>query len=274
VLLRSSAKVDDLSFQSHSFGLADGSSYTLEADVFAAEFPLRPVWDGESVPVLSFKTAGNLSIVIDRSHRALTELGFREETLVAIEVAQYLYELNRHLIGRGSHSVNSLALEVLDEIWGDTLVESAAAVRESVYQLFQDITERLHGNSDAEDFYRELDEEQQRRLADALIGAGLTLDGLTSLKTTGGYLRYVDPVTIVEFFKRSPDSWFGTVWSDHLPEPAQVGIGVAARGTEELVTKYLRCLEDVATYVKYQHPEPLIVARSRASRDFLEGKLA
>jgi hypothetical protein len=43
---------------------------------------------------------------------------------------------------------------------------------------------------------------------------------------------------------------------------------------EELVTKYMRCLEDCASYLRYQHPERLIIIRARAALDFLEAALA
>lgn len=242
--------------------------------VRAANHPLRPIWHEEAVPVFTLRDPGSIEVFIDRSHSLFVEFGVRPETAVAIEAAQYLYELNRHLIGRPAHSMNNLASHVLEGAYADQMLESPGALRESIVSLFQNIAERLHGASSAEDFYGELDEEQQRQLADSMIAAGVPLEDLAVLKASGSYLRFVEPTALVQFFRMHPESSFGSVWSDTPPDPATVGAAVAARVWDELISKYLRCLEDIAAYVRYQHPEPLIVARSRASRDFLEAKLA
>jgi len=273
-LLSTSVPVEELSFQAQPIPLADGTSQTVAANTYAAAGGLAPTWGAASVPVRSFKSASHLDIFVDRNHRALLELGLSEESLVAIEVAQYVYELNRHLIGKPDHSVAVLATAVMDTLWGDRLAESDASLRESIQKLFAGIADRLVGVPQASDFYQELTDPQQLQLADSLIAAGRPLDELGSLKGSGGYLRYVDGETLVAFFRHSPDAWFGSVWVERLPDPLGVGESVAERGRAELVSKYLRCLEDLAAYIRYKHPEPLIISRSRASRDFLEAKLA
>jgi hypothetical protein len=93
------------------------------------------------------------------------------------------------------------------------------------------------------------------------------------MKKTGEYLRYSGPATLVAFFRKHPEVWFdGRVWSDPWPD-AELGPAVIAQLQEELTIKYLRCLEDCASYSRYHRPERLLVVRARAAADFLNGKL-
>jgi hypothetical protein len=163
--------------------------------------------------------------------------------------------------------------EVLRRAWSDLVAETPEGVREEIKQLFRLIAERLVGVPEAEDFYADLDEKQQRSLAEGMISSGVDLSELGRMKQSGEYLRYCDATALVAFFRKLPQSWFSErVWRDPWPSD-DLGVMVAAGLQEELHTKYLRCLEDCASYLRYQRPEPLLVIRARAAADFLDSKL-
>jgi hypothetical protein len=127
----------------------------------------------------------------------------------------------------------------------------------------------------AEDFYDELGEAQQRSMAESMITSGVDLSELNKLKKSGGYLRFCDRDTLASFFDSHPESWFnGQVWSDNWPAASEFGPVVAEKLREELHLKYLRCLEDCASYLRYGQPERLLVIRASAAAEFLGDKLS
>ena len=232
---------------------------------------LCPEWGGERVPIVSFRDAGSIQVYLDEKHPLFVDLGIRPEVVVAFEMAQYEYELNAHLLGNKSHTLPTLAEQVLRERWQESLAETPEAVRASVQELFDSISASLHGSDRADDFYGELEEQEQLQLVQGIIAAGLSLTELERIRSSGDYLAYVGPSSLTAYFRRYPDAWFGRVWSDTLPGD-ELG-GVVARGVRDELVTYLRCLEDCASFLRYQHPERLLVIRTRASLDFLQAKL-
>lgn len=264
--------VPELSFENRSFILADGRrTEPLDARVFRSG-PLRPTWNGEFVPTIAFKTPGTIDIFVDMAHPFFTQLGVHPAVCVAIEAAQYFYNLRSELSGTPGHSIPNIAAKILADVWGEQLAAGPEQVKEGIAALLAKVADRLRGNSDASDFYDALDVFEQRELADRLIGAGMLAE-LADLKATGGYLQYASLGVIAKFFARYPDAWFGTVWSERLPQASELGVSVAESGRDQLVGVYSRCLEDCAAYLRYSSTDPLILARVRASRAFLEEHL-
>jgi hypothetical protein len=265
--------MSDLCFEGRSFVMADGRrTEPIDVRVYRSGV-LRPVWNGEPVPTVAIKSPGVIEVFIDLGHSVFTQLGERPEDAVAIETAQYLYSLRSDLVGRPAHSVQNIASQVLADTWGEQLAAGPENVRDSISSLFERIAERLEANEDAADFYDNLDQFEQRELADRLISAGM-LDQLTDLRSNGGYLRYTAAGVIAKFFAHKPDGWFGSVWSDYLPDPKAVGVAAADNAREQLVGIYARCLDDCAAYLRYSSSDPLLITRARASGEFLDGHLA
>jgi len=273
VLRRNAEALTELSFENRSFMMADGRrSESLDLKTFRSA-TLKPVWNGLPVTTVAFRSAGNIELFIDLGHPAFTQLGIRPEEAVAVEAAQYLYNLRSDLNGRPAHSVQNIAAQVIADVWGEHLAAGPEKVREAIAGLFATIAGRLEANEDAADFYDELDQFEQRDLADRLITSGL-LNQLSGLRATGSYLRHVGPSVLAKFFARKPDGWFGTVWAERLPDPAEVGQAVAENAREQIIGAYTRCLDDCAAYLRYSHSDRLIIIRARASRDYLEERLA
>jgi len=273
VLRQTAEALVDLSFDNRTFVMADGRrTEPLDAAVFRSG-TLRPVWNGDPVPTIAFKSAGSIEVFVDVAHPVFTQLGVRPEEAIAIEAAQYLYSLRSDLTGRPAHSVQNIAAQVLAEVWGEQLSAGPDKVRDGIRSLFERISERLEANPDATDFYDDLDQFDQRELADRLISAGM-LDQLSELRSNGGYLRYAGAGVIAKFFAQKPDGWFGSVWSDRLPDPASVGAAAAENAREQRVGIYARCLDDCAAYLRYSNTDPLLVTRARASGEYLEEHLA
>jgi ribosomal protein L40E len=273
VLLAASSHSEALSIDNLSIHLANGSAGApVSVDVRIVGTQLRPEYNGEPVPAVTFRDPGKITVFLDETHPLYVALGMRPEIAVAIEFAQYQFELYSHLSSNKNHTLLALSEQVLRDRFLDALGETPDIVRGGVEVLFGAITDALLGNADASDYYGELEEAEQVALARGLIAAGRSLADLERMRTSGEYLRFAPRSSLVTFFRRYPDAWFGTVWTEALPSD-EVAPVVASDLRAEIVTKYLRCLEDCASFVQYQHPERLLIIRTRASLDFLQAKL-
>ncbi|MFB9709573.1 ATP-binding protein [Streptosporangium nondiastaticum] len=273
-LLAESEEWPELSAIGLTITLADGTtSSPVDVASRTMQRQITPAYNRDPIPVISHKKIGKIQVFVDRSHPVFTELGMRPEDMIAAETAQFFHDSYSSLTGRKGHSPGVLMAEVLRRAWSDTVAETPEGVRDEIKQLFRLIADRLAGAPEAEDFYADLNEKQQRSLAEGMISSGVDLSELGQMKLSGEYLRYCEPTALVAFFKKFPQAWFnGRVWSDPWPSD-DLGLAVAAGLQEELVTKYLRCLEDCASYLRYQRPERLLIIKARAGADFLDGKL-
>ncbi len=272
VLRRDGEALPELSFENRPFVMADlRRTEPLDVKVFRVG-TLRPVFDGAAMPSLSVRAPGRIEIFIDLNHPSFTQMRVHPEETVAVEAAQYLYNLRTDLIGRPAHSVGNIAAQILSDVWGEKLASGPQKISENIRSLFTRIAERLEFNEEAADFFGDLDQFEQRELADRLISIGL-LEQLTNLRVDGRYLLHCGPGVLAKFFLRKPDSWFGSVWNDHLPDPAVVGEAAAESAREQLVGIYSRCMEDCAAYLRFKYADPIIMSRASASREYLETHL-
>lgn len=272
VLKRTGEIVDDLSFSNRSFVMADlRKTEPLDLTVYRVG-QLRPVFDGPTVPSVARRSAGTVEMFMDLSHASFVQLGMRPEEAAAVEAAQYLYNMRLDLAGRPGHSVGNIAAQVLTDVWGEQLSSGPDKVIDSIRALFDKISERLELSTDAADFYDQLDQFEQRELADRLISLG-RLHELSDLRNNGAYLRFAGPGVSARFFARNPDGWFGTVWSVQLPDASVVGESAAENAREQYVGIFSRCLEDCAAFLRFRYQDPLIITRAAASREYLETHL-
>ncbi|TFV74394.1 hypothetical protein E4P39_12960 [Blastococcus sp. CT_GayMR19] len=272
VLFRDAEKLPELSLDNKTFTLSDGRrTEPIDVSVYRTG-PLRPVWNGQPVPTISYRSPGSIEVFVDTDHALYSQMGIHPQESVAIEVAQYLYVLHPDLQGQPGHSVNSIACIVLADRWGDELTIRQDQLKEEISGTFDRIRDRLAGNVDGDDFFDTLDQFEQRDLADRLINERL-LERLSDMRPSGEYLRYVAPGVLARFFAHAPEAWFGLVWTDHLPDELVVGAPAAESARQHLVGAYRRCLEDCAEYLRFPDEEPTGVARARAASDYLEAHL-
>ncbi|WP_411556986.1 ATP-binding protein [Plantibacter sp. MPB07] len=268
-LITSSTLRDSYSFASRVFEMSDGRQ-TEPLTVIGYQAPeLRPTWSGDAVPTVAFRSPGKIQIFVHDGHPAFNHLGVRPQDLIATEAAHYLWSLRSDLTGRRGHSVPTIAAKIVDSVWSDEFSVTPDSTVEGIRALLERINEKLQFMEDIGDFYSELDEYEQRTLADRLISAG-RLGELGELISTGGYIRFAGPTVLAKHFKRQSDLWFGTIWDEVLPTESAVGAAAAATVREQRVGIYLRCLEDCAAYARFVYSDPLVVAHAEASRDFLE----
>ena len=276
-LLANSQKNDALCIVGMSIVLANGDhSQPTNVDVYDATGPLTPVWQGKNVPLISFK-GETVEIFVDRSHALFRSYRVRPESLIAGEIAQWIYDLNRALLQRptlrGAHSVSNLAWAVMSKYWAEQLEDSSELVRADIDHFFTDIRADLPrlAAAVAEDIFSNLTEQDQRSLTNNMLAQGQDFSKLGEWSRSGDFLRFVDPSTIVNVFRLYPHLFFdGGVWTlAYSQMPGGLQDAVIQHVQNEVKAQYLNCLDDCAAYLRYTKPDALVTQRARVSLTFL-----
>ncbi|MFE9102337.1 ATP-binding protein [Actinomadura geliboluensis] len=275
VLRERSDELPGLGASSLVVTLSSGKTTTpIDIAVRSVYQPIVAAYGHPPVPLVTEIKPSFLTLFMDLSHAVFASSGLRPEYLIASEAAQYLYQLHPELHGKPGHTVAALTTDLLMQGWGDAVTDNPETVREEIRQLFDDITGRILDVPEARDFYDELPEADQMTMAQEMVSAGVDLAELGSLKT-GGYLKYCSRSVIANFFGKHPAPWFGgRVWVDAWPSETELGMVIATKLQDELGLKYLSCLQDCASYLRYERPEQLLVVRARAAVEFLTSKLS
>ncbi len=273
-LLENADKDDDLSISGCSVRLADGDHCPpIDVVVYSTRIPIETSWRGGRVPIITFK-GEQIQIFVDKSHPLFRTYRVRPEPMIATEIAQYLFEMNRSLLQRfaSEHSVSNLAWLIMQDRWADDLEDSPDDIKEDIRKLFSSIQNRLPAlaGDAAEDLFTDLSETQKKALVDRLLGRDIDISKLGTMKTTGEYLVFVDEDTVVEIFRRMPALFFdGGIWPAAYKNIGELPETIVREARERIFAKHLNCLEDCSAFLRYDAPEALIGQRARASVDFL-----
>ena len=192
-LLSHSSKADELSIPACTIPLVDGSnSSPIDVDTYLTREPIVPKPKAKSVPLYAIKTPERIEVFLDMTHPLFKAFHVGPEQLIASEVALVLYDANRRLSGpqhQGLHTLSTLAWQILQVRWRSTLEDSADRVREDVEAFFTSVREHLplilEGH--VEDIYDDLDESQQKRMVDNLLGRGVDIMRLGGMRSSGQY---------------------------------------------------------------------------------------
>lgn len=142
-LRATSTKIDDLSFESQTFRMVDGSN-TNPLTVTTYSVPkdrLKPLHNQPSVPtyVPSGASLDKMEIYIDRSHAFFTELGFTVEFAVSAQVAAFL----QTVLGSTTNGRSTLnhTHRVLQTLFHERVSMSAVSIRRLCEELIEEIVE-------------------------------------------------------------------------------------------------------------------------------------
>lgn len=265
----------EFSFDGRSFALAKSRRSTAISlnTFFVPSGTLKAGWQEGTYPSVTFKSSSAITVYVDPSHFLFSRLGVSVQSVLATEVAQYLHVFNSDLAGAPGYSVSNLASQILTEIWGEQLSWSEDVMADETRDLFLRIAELLSNSEDAEEFFKDLTGPEQTFLATRLISGG-QFDKLDSFSKSGRYLAFVSPETIVRFFSRYSESWFGTVWNENLPASLSAAKDAVEEARGRICRGYQRALDDCAEYIAVPSSDRDTLMRVRASLRFLQNKLA
>jgi hypothetical protein len=94
------------------------------------------------------------------------------------------------------------------------------------------------------------------------------------MKTSGKYTRYLEPAGLVNIFRRAPEFFFDRrFWEDTYSRMEDIPQNILENAQNRIKAIYLDCLADIARFLEYLDPDPIIVQRARASLGFLQQRI-
>jgi hypothetical protein len=263
----------DLCLEDFSTQLVDGMrSPTVNLRVYSVP-ELRSPASNTDLPILVHKPQlGEFHIFIARNHPVYVELGVRPVDLLSTELASYFLAIQPPRKQTPQSALPVLSTKILQEAWATQITNSEVSLQELARTLFRRIADALPTSEIGADFYQELSSVDQTELAAELTRAGM-LSRLTEMIQDGSYMRFASPSILLRYFRYSPDQWFGTVFTNQIPDSESVGEAVAAQIRETLIDQHSRVLEDAADATSSVTGEPRMMERTRLSLQILEESL-
>lgn len=277
-LLSVSNKDDSMSLAGLSIQMADGSyNSPININVYITSSPIMSLRNCVNMPLLSFKTIGEIDVFIDKSHRIFRTCHIRPEELISAEVAMFMYDTNRNLNNYAEHNLSNLSWNIIEKAWIDQVEENAEKIIGESTSFLVQVKHRLPAiiNSDSDALFDELSPQQQRFLADEIITSGGDIAKLGEMRKTGEYLKYVPADFLLCVYKHLPEKFFnGGIWDIDYGNVSSGPLGEDAiqYARKRIVSTYENCLEDVIMLVQFRINEPLSIQRAKLSLEYLTKK--
>ena len=278
-LLKGADRSDSLSFPGCSIQLADGSySPSIDVITYIVSSPILPPGKTAGLPLMAIKTPDCIEMFVDLTHVAFKYFGIKTEYLVAQEVALYIFDSNRRLSQyTGVHTLTNIAWQIVQARWTDALNDSPQNIRQDIAAFLEDLRQELPVllSEDAEDIFDDLSSNDQKSLAENMLGQGKDLNQLGDMKKNGEFLKYVDYKLVPDLFKKYTENFFDNkYWSVSFSGSSGLASDVVEQIRKRTHLMYLNCLQDAVAFMDWQSPEPTICARARAALTFLKQRLA
>ena len=212
-----------------------------------------------------------VTVYLDRTHPLFLSLQFRPHHAAALAAADFIFVGSASTMHKSEHNLIVLAWRVLEKYWGSDLSDDPEQVREDVRSLLDDIRDKMAENLQdvAKDIFDAMSNRDKRDMVSAMTENGVDISGMERLRDSGGFMRHIPPSSVVAIFQDYPDQFFGKrVWSDAWDIPSVLDEVASAHQTQ-LKQSYLNCLEDCASFLRYQRPPLVTVRRVKLSIEFL-----
>lgn len=277
-LMKHSNKEDSLSIESCTVQLANGKTSTpIRVNVYVTNKPIRPNTSDVTIPVMSFKDSlDELNVFIDKRHRMFQSIQFHPEQVVATEIADRIYIVNRSLNNNiGIHTVPNISWQITEKYWAEQIEINSDDTATSIDQFFDIVRDHLETSveEDAEQCFDELTESQTKEMVNNIINSGMDISKLTQYKNSGEYFKYTGIDFIVDLFDKMPELFFdGRVWSVGYSS-IDASDSIKYISQERTRHLYKNCLDDLRSYMKYKSQDPMVIKRTELSLQFLEQKV-
>lgn len=267
-------KIDDLSFDSQTFRLIDGTT-TQPLSVSTYSVPkdrLKPIHNQPSVPtyVPSSPSLDKMDIFIDRSHSFFTEFGFTPEFAISTQVAAFL----QTILGSTSHGKSTInhTHRVLQTLFGEKVSMSTESIRRLCEELVEQIVERVIECDWSRGLSSDMTGDEREELVKRLQELGL-VSQLDSLQQRGAFLRYV-PRALPRIYRDEPERWNGVVFVDDTSALTDFAPATTARYKERNKNQTLRALEECSEFLDWPTSDEIVLRRVKSSVNYLKAQFA
>lgn len=272
-LFATATKIDDLSFESQTFRLVDGSmSQALSISTYSVpKDKLKPLHSQPSVPtfVPSGASLDKMEIYIDRSHPFFTELGFTPEFAVSTQVASFLQTIQ----GSVSHGRSTLnhTHKVLQALFSERVSISTESIRRLCEELVEDIVDLVIECDWARGLSSEMTGDEREDLVKKLQELGL-VPQLDALQQTGAFIRYV-PRTLPRIYREEPEKWNGAIFTDDTSTLTDFAPATAAKFKEKNKNQTLRALDECTEFLDWPTSDEIVLRRVKSSVNYLKARI-
>ena len=220
-----------------------------------------------------------VTVYMDEKHPLFLSLQFRPHHAAALAAADFVFvgstsdALGTH---KSEHNHVVLAWRILEKYWDSDLSDDPEQVRGDVRSLLDDIRDRMAESlrDVAEDIFYAMSNKDKTDMVSAMTQNGVNISGMERLRDSGEFMRHIPPSSVVAIFQDYPGQFFGKrVWNDAWDIPGVLE-EVASSYQSQLKQSYLNCLEDCASFLRYQQPPLVAVRRAKLSIEFLTREFA
>ena len=281
-LLAGSTKDDSLSVKSFTTRLASGSQSSPVN--ISSHFTSGPIWshapDGSKtrLPSIRIFHDNGLFIFIDKGHALFQSVRLQPHIVVAMEAGAYIFEMNRELLGRfsHSHSLSKLTHDILEKVWKDEIFFTAEQTLDKALDLVTTIKEGLAETlgPDSKIVFDSMEASDKEAVAKALVRNGHDLAKIKTFSEDGSFVMFLPFSSIINIFKSDPELFFdGNVWNVSFTEDMGLELPLLQKLQYEIRQGYLTALETVSLFIERQTTDPIESQMAVASITYLQQKL-
>ena len=212
-----------------------------------------------------------VTVYLDRKHPLFLSLQFRPHHAVALAAADFIFAASASTAHKSEHNLVVLAWRILEKYWDSDLSDDYEQVQVDVRSLLNDIRDRMAENLQdvAEDIFDAMSNRDKTDMVSAMNENGVDISDMKRLCNSGEFMRHIPPSSIVAIFQDYSGQFFGgRVWGESWTIP-NMPDEVAFAYQSQLKQSYLNCLEDCASFLRYQRPPLVAVRRAKLSIEFL-----
>jgi len=213
------------------------------------------------------------------SHPIFRLMHVRPEELIAAEVALYIYDSNRRLVGSrfaAQFTLSNLQWTVLNTCWSERLTHAADKIKLEGRAMLRTITNRLPTvfGENAKFIFDSLDEIEKKNLITNLINDRMDVAKLGEMVSDGSALVHMSADALLATFLTHTDAFFnGAVWTDTVANDTFVSASIRETISKKLRSHYGNLLEDLIVFIATSEPSAKQTARARISMDLLAERL-
>lgn len=277
-LLKHSNKDDTLSIQSCSIVMTNGqNSSPLSVDVYITTDHIHSNTDTKAIPIITEKlTLDSICVFVDITHRMFKNCQVKVEQMVASEIAEHIYLLNKSIgSSSGKHSIPYISWQIIEKYWADEMEDNSEELMASITSVFDSIRENLvlSGNTDLPECFDMLNNEQTKEMVNNMINAGEDISKISSYRDNAMYIKYVPASFLVTLFGYKPEFFFdGKVW-DEAYSTINSSEEVKLFAQERTKVLYKGCLDDVLYYLTYKNQSEFVLQKTKLAVQMLKQRV-
>ncbi|SFC00619.1 ATP-binding protein [Ruminococcus albus] len=277
-LLKHSEKDDHLSINNCFVELANGhNSSALNVNVYTTNEPIKSNFDNKSLPLFTDKVSlDEIAIFVDKSHRMFKSCRVKVEQIIASEIAEHIYLLNKSVVSaNGKHTISFISWQIIEKYWADKMEGNSDKLISSIESLFNMIRERLMlSNTDFEVCKDMMTDEQTKTMINNMMNSGVDITKLSEITTSSAAFQFVSISTVIQLFSVHPELFFdGVVWNEPYKN-VDVNHDVLLFTQERIKGLYKGCLDDLQYYIEYKSQSDFVIQKTRIAVQFLNQKVA